>query len=187
MTFKTIDLPVTTDTNGHVIELGSTVKSYDFPHRAGTDRDVEECRAEGKVEGCVELDGCASYVIRVTKRVWNGEEVDLVDEFLYPPVNGCEMVFGGHGGLTCGVVVVDSPQPATADEALRAAVDALNMVNLKCGELNLEDWAQVNRAVLLAESYQADLEAHLEERAADRGDADLYGSRERDNMAGGQA
>ena len=179
MTPTTIDLPVSTDSNGHVIELGSLVKSYDFPHRVGTDRDVEDCQVEGVVEGCAQMGECEHYVIRVTRRFWNGAVVDPEREYIYPPLNGVQTTFGG---VTHGVLVIDSPQPATADEALRAAVEALTVVAMKGGKLTLEDWEQVNRALALAESHQADMDAHLD--TMDRADADLYGCRERDNMVG---
>lgn len=174
-----LELPLTTDRNGHIIEEGSLVKSYDFPHRAGTDRDVEACRIEGVVEGCVESEGCERYVIRVTRRIWNGAEITPESEFLHPPLNG---ILKSFGGVTDSVVVLDSPQPPTIDDALEGAYTALQVVATKSGRLALEDQEQVNRALSLVESYRDDLDAHLEAVCDARDVVDL-GCREWDNAA----
>ncbi len=72
-----------------MIEVGNKVRSYDFPH----DR---ECYVEGVVEALTEKEGCERYMIRVTRKVWAGEEVeDPYRGCVYPPVNGTPKLFGG--------------------------------------------------------------------------------------------
>lgn len=72
-----------------MIKVGNLVRSYDFPH----DR---KCYVEGIVEALTEKEGCERYMIRVTRKVWAGEEVaDPIREHVYPPVNGTPKLFGG--------------------------------------------------------------------------------------------
>ena len=99
----TCSLPVTQDKLGQPIEVGSAVKSYDFPDRLGDpDRDVEACRVEGIVEGAAVLDGCSRYKIRVTRRLFAGKEVEAA-AYVYPPLNGTPSWLGG---ATDGVYVL---------------------------------------------------------------------------------
>jgi len=79
------------------IRVGDFVRSYDFEGR-------EDCYAEGTVEEVgVELEGCPRYKIRVTKRIFGGKPLPDEDwksdgpngDFVYPPVNGTQSIFGG--------------------------------------------------------------------------------------------
>lgn len=168
-TLTETDLPTTTDRRGHVVELGSTVKSYDYPDML--DEDEESARlaegdfVEGVVEGCVEFPDCLRYKIRVTRRLRRGRDVTAMskeaDGYVYPPLNGTPRTFGGE---CSGVVVVDSPKAATADEALERAYAALGVIAKDPHNREAVDpkaLAQVERALAVIESYQGDLDAHL--------------------------
>ena len=71
-----------------VIGVGDTVRSYDFP-------DSKDFYIEGEVERIgphpTEPD-CDRYHIRVTKEIFDGNEVTsgdrLVGQFVFPPLNG---------------------------------------------------------------------------------------------------
>lgn len=72
-----------------MIQVGNKVRSYDFPH----DR---ECYVEGVVENLTEKEGCERYRIRVTRRIWAGEDITApLNGCVYPPVNGTPALFGG--------------------------------------------------------------------------------------------
>lgn len=132
---------------------------------------------EGVVEGCVEFPDCPRYKIRVTRTVVRGEETWHADTHVYPPLNGTQALFSG---VANGVVVIEAPQPATADEALSAALAALKVITLDPANrkgIDPKALEQVEQALALIESYEADRDACL----AERGDADLAGSREWDN------
>ena len=87
----------------HNIKIGDTVRSYDFEFG----RDINPCYVEGEVMrmGKFELFhfDCDRYSIRVTKRVFDGEECELREDYVYPPVNGTETLFGNK---TNGVEVI---------------------------------------------------------------------------------
>lgn len=73
------------------IQVGDPVRSYDFYGEDG-------CYREGVVEAIVTKPDCDHYKIRVTKTVWEGEEVakpGMCDTgYVYPPVNGAQTTFG---------------------------------------------------------------------------------------------
>lgn len=71
----------------HDILVGQRVRSYDF---AG----VENCYAEGTVEGVEPRQGCLRYRLRVERRVMNGRELARHEAVVYPPVNGTPTLFG---------------------------------------------------------------------------------------------
>lgn len=72
-----------------MIQVGSKVRSYDFPHAL-------DCYVEGVVEDFKEFEGCKRYMLRVDRKVWAGEEVkDPYRGHVYPPVNGTPKLCGG--------------------------------------------------------------------------------------------
>jgi hypothetical protein len=72
------------------IKVGNLVRSYDFEH----DR---KCYVEGFVEGFKKVEGCTRYEIRVTRKVWGGEEIEEPRQTrVYPPLNGTPRLFGGE-------------------------------------------------------------------------------------------
>ena len=82
-----------------MIEVGSKVRSFDFA-RGDSGRDLageRACYVEGVVEGFKEVEGCERYVIRVDRKVFGGEEEDILGRFphVYPPVNGTPTSLGG--------------------------------------------------------------------------------------------
>jgi len=74
------------------IEIGDTVRSFDFPEITRHLSGREACYFEGVITGFTELEGCTRYVLRVESRVWQGEEMNGVPE-VYPPVNGTPTIF----------------------------------------------------------------------------------------------
>ena len=101
--------------------------------------------------------------------------------YVYPPLNGTATLFGKS---TAGVIVLDSPQPATADEAIVAAYAALQVISSDAkNRLAIDPKAleQVERALAMIESYQDDMDAHMDDMA----NADVYGCREWDNAQAG--
>ena len=82
-----------------MIQVGSKVRSFDFA-RDGRGRDLEgerACYVEGVVEGFKEVEGCERYIVRVDRKVFGGEEEDILGRFphVYPPINGTPKLFGG--------------------------------------------------------------------------------------------
>lgn len=84
------------------IKIGDKVRSFDFPDRF---EDCSQqpltgpraCYVEGIVEGFGMRDGCKRYMIKCTKRVFGGVELDPVeweDTHFMPPVNGTPTLFG---------------------------------------------------------------------------------------------
>jgi hypothetical protein len=86
------------------INVGDTVKSFDFPE---TTRDLDgkkACFVEGVVEEIGRLldwQSCDVYKIKCTKKVFSGEEIEQHEEFYYVPVNGTNTWLGGK---TDGVI-----------------------------------------------------------------------------------
>lgn len=81
------------------INVGDKVRSFDFAEFRGMGRDLEgerACYAEGTVEEVgVWMEGCPRYKIRVSKRVFGGEEHKRwVGEEIFPPENGTPTMFG---------------------------------------------------------------------------------------------
>jgi hypothetical protein len=78
------------------IQIGSTVRSFDFPF---SDRRAE-CYVEGVVEEITDpkthehFRDCPRYEIRATRRVFRGQDVEPEAELFYPPVNGTLTTFG---------------------------------------------------------------------------------------------
>lgn len=78
-----------------LIEVGDTVRSYDFPGMR------DDCYVEGEVVGIGSVpDGpkdCVRYHVKARKRIVRGKEEALnePDQMFYPPVNGIPTLFGG--------------------------------------------------------------------------------------------
>ena len=102
MSERLANITATTDLNGNAIEVGTRVRSFDFPlmTREGLALGVElegerACYMEGVVEAIGEddLEGCRRYRILVDKIVRSGVVSPLnVPEgeraLIYPPLNG---------------------------------------------------------------------------------------------------
>lgn len=77
---------------------GEKVRSYDF---AG----VRNCYVEGVVVKISNpIEGCKRYEIMVEKRVLDGTSISVADPYVYPPVNGTPMLFGGITNLVERIV-----------------------------------------------------------------------------------
>lgn len=88
-----------------IIQVGDTVRSYDFPDNSA----LADCYVEGVVEAIGEpqegdpLSGsnCSRYKIKSTRTIWMGEEIpEAKGRYVYPPVNGSSSWLGGktaHG------------------------------------------------------------------------------------------
>lgn len=81
-------------TEFETINVGDTVRSYDFAHVGEAEDEGERaCYVEGVVECITDPEthpyftDCARYQVRVTRRVFSGKAVDHA-EHVYPPVNG---------------------------------------------------------------------------------------------------
>jgi hypothetical protein len=79
-----------------VIQVGSKVRSFDFPHNQDISGE-RACYVEGEVEGFKEVEGCQRYIIRVDLKVFGGKEEDILGRYpyVYPPVNGTPRMLGG--------------------------------------------------------------------------------------------
>ena len=109
---------MTTTRKPHEIRVGDHVRAYDFPDVPGM---KTTCYVEGVVEAIgriPEAPDCDRYTIRITRRVWKGQEDEgwQTKEFptgrAYPPVNG---IPSWLGGATNGVKLLPQetpPQPA---------------------------------------------------------------------------
>lgn len=76
--------------NNNTIQIGDTVRSYNFP-------DITlECYIEGMVENIEWYEGCERYKIRVTARIWEGKRDGITADpmYVYPPVNGTPTLMG---------------------------------------------------------------------------------------------
>lgn len=169
------DLPVTTDRNGHVIEVGSKVRGFlwpSMPDRNDTDF------VEGVVVGAVEGVHSLCYKIRVTRWMEGGQVVRDHYHLWTAPVNGDPESLSGR---LLGVQVVEAPQPPTIDDALSAAYDALQAIVSDTS--NPEALLQAHAALNTIDSYRDDLDAHLEAVCEAREGVDLIGCREWDNAA----
>lgn len=96
------DITATTDLNGNAIEVGTRVRSFDFPLMTseglalGLELEGERsCYMEGVVQAIGEddLEGCRRYRILVDKIVRSGapSPVNAVEgqaPLIYPPLNG---------------------------------------------------------------------------------------------------
>jgi len=102
-----LDLPPTADKSGAPINIGTRVRSFDFPFREESMVEgPNACWIEGTVEGvCRDFPDCPRYTIRVDRQVFAGkEETDLIGEHIFPPLNGTPRSFGGE--VCDGVQVV---------------------------------------------------------------------------------
>ncbi len=71
--------------------INSKLRSYDFEH-------TKTCYIEGTLLGFERLEGCDRYIIRVEKVVFSNQEEansSLLNNNVYPPVNGTPKLFGG--------------------------------------------------------------------------------------------
>lgn len=94
------DITATTDLNGNAIEVGTRVRSFDFPLMTseglalGLELEGERsCYMEGVVQAIGEddLEGCRRYRILVDKIVRSGAPVAVAEgqeALIYPPLNG---------------------------------------------------------------------------------------------------
>lgn len=75
-----------------IIQVGDTVRSYDFPDN----RALEHCYIEGVIENVEWHEGCERYKIRVTARIWEGKREGITADpmYVYPPVNGTPTLMG---------------------------------------------------------------------------------------------
>jgi hypothetical protein len=80
------------------IKIGDKVRSFDFPDREEKPlTGPRACYLEGEVIGFETRGGCLRYVVRCTKRVFGGVELDpreWEDTHFMPPVNGTPTLFG---------------------------------------------------------------------------------------------
>jgi hypothetical protein len=85
------------DIHHNRIDIGTHVRTFDFPNVAGgrfwgLDLDGERaCYAEGTIEAIGEdiIEGCPRYRISVTRIVFRGENaLPTTPQHLYPPLNG---------------------------------------------------------------------------------------------------
>jgi hypothetical protein len=76
------------------IAPGDFVRSLDFP---GPIVRLEDTYVEGYVAEVREVEGCPRYVIRVQRRVVEGNEREVTPsmKWVYPPVNGTPNAMGG--------------------------------------------------------------------------------------------
>lgn len=77
------------------VQIGDTVRSYDFPDGYLT----SGCYVEGVVESIEWYEGCERYKICVTARFWEGKREDITANptyiyHVYPPVNGTPTLTG---------------------------------------------------------------------------------------------
>jgi hypothetical protein len=71
------------------VQVGDFVRSHDFEDWSSL------CYVEGVVFGIdTENFPCARYMIRCTRRVWEGREIERERETVYPPVNGTKTWLG---------------------------------------------------------------------------------------------
>lgn len=111
------ELTAGVDVNGNEIEVGTVVRSFDFPMYSdgnvlGMDLTGERASyVEGVVKaiGEDELEGCKRYRIEVTRAVRGGMEADLSSRAdgipaIFPPLNGTPSLFCGP--VTFGVVKI---------------------------------------------------------------------------------
>jgi len=94
-----LDLPSTYDNDNNALEIGTRVRSFDFPfNEESKEEGPRACWIEGPIEGvCRDFPDCPRYVIRVDRQVFAGKEkTDLIGECIYPPLNGTPRSFGGE-------------------------------------------------------------------------------------------
>lgn len=77
-----------------MIKVGDRVRSFDFPDRWRDLTGPNACYVEGTVVGFASQD-CRRYEIKVERHVFSGREMAGHAEFVFPPVNGTECLFGG--------------------------------------------------------------------------------------------
>ena len=79
------------------ITTGTKVRSFDFA-QFGSGRDLtgdRACYVEGIVQGIDSAVGYDRYIIKVTRDVFGGQDMDRrVGETVYPPVNGTLAISG---------------------------------------------------------------------------------------------
>lgn len=89
------------------IQVGDTVRSFDFPDSTRDVSGNNACFVQGVVEGVgrfIEWQACDMYKIRCTKKVFGGKEIEEHEEFYFAPINGTNKFVGG---VTDGVVKVE--------------------------------------------------------------------------------
>ena len=76
------------------IVVGDQVRSFDFDYCEDLTGD-RACYVEGEVAAIGPIEGCDRYLIRVSRRVFGGEEVEH-PEWVRPPVNGTRQLFSNR-------------------------------------------------------------------------------------------
>jgi hypothetical protein len=99
------------------IKVGDKVRSFDFEGRRNLTGE-RACYIEGVVMGFREIEGCQRYEIKLTRRVFGGEDGPFAGT-MYPPVNGTSTLFGD---TTDGVVKIEE------DTRPEAALNALKLI-----------------------------------------------------------
>ena len=84
------------------IKTGDLVRSFDFPEHDKSTEGKNACFIEGEIVDIGRLlpeQGCNVYKIKVTRKIFGGEEISEHEEFYYPPVNGTPTWLGDktHG------------------------------------------------------------------------------------------
>ena len=85
------------------ITVGTKVRSFDFVGNKDISG-LRACFVEGEVIDFRKVEGCDRYVIKVTRRVFAGEEQEDFSPQVIPPVNGTPSLFSGP---TNGVEVIN--------------------------------------------------------------------------------
>ena len=92
------------------IKINDRVRSFDFPSFPGG-MDVEgpdACFLEGVMVGFTKPHDCMLYDIRVTRKVFNGEDKEFPEGYgVLVTVNGTP-VFGSRNRVTNGVVKIEA-------------------------------------------------------------------------------
>jgi len=91
------------------VSVGDTVVSFDFADRSLTGE--RACYVVGVVEdigrgfSLVE-NSCDRYKIRIVRQVFGGLECKEGEDYVYPPVNGVQVIGFGGPKVTGGVVLI---------------------------------------------------------------------------------
>jgi len=88
------------------IQVGDMVRSFDFPTLNRSEVGEDACYVEGEVVEFRRIEGRTRYVIRATRRVFGGKEVEAEQRNFYPPVNGTPCAFGRS--VTDGVEKIEA-------------------------------------------------------------------------------
>ena len=73
------------------IQVGETVRSFDFPETSRESEGKNACYVEGVVEEIgrlIDWQSCDMYKIKCTRKVFGGKEIERREEYYFAPVNG---------------------------------------------------------------------------------------------------